>query len=193
MATFREWVVSRIPSRNQILPVFGVVVFIVYTWMFYRMSWYAPSWLSDFDIWGVLSIGSYAIVFSLFESAAMMGILLLLVILLPGHSFKETFTPTGSTIITILGFGAFLLQRKIRVIYTLEMWDMVLYTILVVVASIFLIYIFSQIYLRINWATKIITSAAELMVVFLFLYIPLSLLSFGYLIFRSIFLDSLNF
>ena len=187
MATFKESLAARLPSREQILPVFAVTVFIVFSWSLYRMFWYVPSWLGDFKMVEVLTIGAYVLVFALFESAVIFGIIVLFVIFLPSKMFKDTFVPTGCTLITIIGFSAFLLQRKMKIVYRLEMWQLILYPLLVLAAIFILIITLSWFYKRFDILAKITNTIAERMTVFLFIYIPLSVLSFAYLLVRSIF------
>lgn len=186
LATFKESIGAKLPSREQILPVFAVTMFIVYTWTLYRMFWYIPSWLGDFRMVEVLTIGAYVLVFALFESAVIFGIILLLVILLPSKMFKDFFVPTGCTLMTIIGFSAYLLQRKMKIVYKLDFWGLILYPILVLVAILILIYILSWIYKRFETLANIANTIAERMTVFLYVYIPLSVLSFVYLLVRSI-------
>jgi len=187
LATFKKSLSARLPSREQILPVFAVTVFIVFTWTLYRMFWYIPSWLGDFDMLGVLSISAYVLVFAFLESAVIFGILLLIVILLPSKYFKDTFIPTGCTLMTIIGFSAFLLQRKMKIIYKLEFWQLILYPILLLASIFVLIFILSWFYQRFEFLARIVNAIAERMTVFLYIYIPLSVLSFVYLLLRAIF------
>ena len=187
MATFKESLATRLPSREQILPVFAVTVFIVFSWTVYRMFWYVPSWLGDFEMLEVLTISAYVLVFALFESALIFGVLLLFVIILPSKWFKVYFVSTGCTLITIIGFSAFMLQRKMKIVYKLEFWQLVLYPILVLTAIFILIFILSWKYKRFEILTNLANSIAERMTVFLYIYIPLSVLSFAYLLLRSIF------
>jgi len=179
LATFKKSLSARLPSREQILPVFAVTVFIVFTWTLYRMFWYIPSWLGDFDMLGVLSISAYILVFAFLESVVIFGILLLTVILLPLKYFKDTFIPTGCTLMTIIGFSAFLLQRKMKIIYKLEFWQLILYPFLIL-TSVFVLQ-------RFEFLARIVNAIAERMTVFLYIYIPLSVLSFVYLLLRAIF------
>jgi hypothetical protein len=186
LATFKESLSARLPSREQILPVFAVTVFVVFSWTLYRMFWYIPSWLGDFDMLGVLSISAYVLAFALFESALIFGILLLLVILLPSKWFKDTFVPTGCTLMTIIGFSAYLLQRKMRIVYKLELWQLIMYPILVLSAIFILIFMLSWIYTRFEILENIANTIAERMIVFLYIYIPLSALSFVYLLLSAV-------
>jgi hypothetical protein len=187
LATFKESLSARLPSREQVLPVFAVTVFIVFSWTLYRMFWYIPSWLGDFDMLGVLSISAYVLVFALFESALIFGILLLFVIFLPSKWFKDSFVPTSCTLMTIIGFSAYLLQRKMRIVYKLELRDLILYPVLVLAAIFALIFILSWFYQRFEFLDSIANTIAERMTVFLYIYIPMSVLSFAYLILRAIF------
>jgi hypothetical protein len=187
LATFKESLASRLPSREQILPVFGVTVFIVFSWTLYRMFWYLPSWLGDFDIVEVITISAYVLAFALFESVVVFGVLLLFVILLPSKMFKETFVPTGCTLITIIGFSAFLLQRKMKIVYKFEMLELIMYPILLLAAITILIFVLSWFYQHFERLARMANMISERMTVFLYIYFPLSVLSIVYLLLRSIF------
>lgn len=187
MDTFKARIVKRTPTREQIQPVFAVTVVIVFTWTLYRMFWYLPSWMGDFDILEVLTISAYVNVFALLESSIIFGILLLIGFLLPGKVLRETFVPTGCTLITITGFSAYLLQRKMKTIYKLELLQLVIYPILILAAILILVFVLSWIFRRFKFIARIVTLIAERMTVFLYIYIPLSVLSFVLLLARKIF------
>jgi len=173
MSTFK----SNFPTRAQITNVFGVIVFIVFTWSLYRMTWFLPSWLKG-SIQDVLTTSSFVMVFALFESLIILGTLLLFAFLLPVKVYRDTFVPTSTTLLTILAcFSVYLLQSKVDIIYQLELRELVLYPILILVAVIILVFLLSLIFNRFESPARIISSIAERMTVFLYIYLPLSILS----------------
>ena len=151
------------------------------------MFWHVPSWMKFYNIQEILTISAFVLVFALIEGLIIMGILLLFVILLPGKEFRDNFIPTGCTIITIIGFSAYLLQRNMEIIYDLELWELVLYPILILSAVIILIFLLSWIFHRFESPARIISTIAERMIVFLFIYITLSILGFFLIMLDSIF------
>ena len=186
MATFSDSIAEKLPTREQVLPVFSVITFIVYTWTLYRMFWYIPSWLGDFKIMEVLTICTYVLVFALFESTVILGILLMFAFLLPRRVFLDSFVPTGSALITIIAFCAFLLQRKMKIIYKLELWQLILYPFLVLTVILVLIFVLTWLFNRFEPLKKFVYSIAERMPVFLFIYIPVSIFGVVFILLRSI-------
>jgi len=179
LATFKEHLESKLPSRQEILPVLSVIVFIVFTWALYRMFFQVPSW-------DVLIIISYALMFALFESAVVLGFLLIFSLFFPAKYFKEKFVAQGSTVVLMISMGAFALQRKIKIMYRLDGWELILYPFVILAAIVFVIFTASYIYDRFKILPRIINTVTERMIVFVLLYVPLSILGLLVVLVRNI-------
>jgi len=181
LATFKEAVQARLPNQRQIYPVLSVLLFVIFSWTLYRMFYFVPSWLGDYKLSDALVICAYVVVFALLESLVMLGIFLVSAAVLPAKFFRKEFSAQGSLLAVFLGAGAYLLQRKMKIIYTLNLQEITAYP-LVILALIFgLIFISAFILNRLPEFTRSITSLADRFTVFLYIYIPLSLVSLGYI------------
>jgi hypothetical protein len=86
----------RLPPKNEIFPVYAILVFLIFSWALYRFFWYLPSWLEYLSLPAVLVVLSYSLAFALFESLVMMGVFLLLNLCLPAALFRRHFVAQGS-------------------------------------------------------------------------------------------------
>ncbi len=167
---------ARLPSRQEALAVFSVVVFIVFSWTLYRAFWWLPSWLEYLNVWSVLILLAYILAFALFESLVVMGLLLLLCWMTPGRYFKDQFVVQGSALAAVLGIGGYLIQRDVSRIYKLELWQTLAYPLLALIGIIAFIITTSFVFKRIGLLTRLALAVAERMTIFAYLYVPLGLI-----------------
>jgi hypothetical protein len=177
---------AKLPSRREALAVFAVIVFIVYSWAMYRTFWWVPSWLEYLSIWSILIIIAYVMAFALFESLAMMGLMVLLSLILPRRAFKDQFIVQGSALSVVLGLGAFLLQRDVGVIYQLELEQTFLYPALILVGVILMVYFSSFVFRKMPALSRLALVVAERMTVFVYLYVPLGLIGLLVVVLRNL-------
>ena len=164
-----------------------MIVFIVFTWTLYRMFYQVPSWLFYMDFGGVLVISAYILAFALFESLVLLGFVMLISLLLPPKFFREHFVAQGSAIMVLLGGGAYLLQRKIGLIYRLTSQQLIIYPIIILVVLLLLILLLAFIFARFNTLPILINRFAEWMTVFGYIYVPISLIGLSVVLIRNLF------
>ena len=186
MATFKEHLKSKLPSRQEVLPVFSVIVFIVFTWALYRMFFQVPSLLFYMHVWDVLIISAYVLAFALFESMVILGLLLIFSLVFPAKYFKDNFVAQGSTVVLMISMGAVALQRKMKIMYRLDGWELILYPFVILAAIVFVVFASSYIYDHFKILPRIINTVAERMIVFVLLYVPLSILGLLLVFVRNI-------
>lgn len=177
---------ARLPSRQETLAVFSVVVFVVFSWTLYRAFWWLPSWLEYLNVWSVLILFAYILAFALFESLVVMGLLLLLCWMLPKRYFKDQFVAQGSALTAILGIGGYLIQRDVSRIYKLELWQTLAYPLLALIGIIAFIITTSFVFKRIGLLTRLALAVAERMTIFAYLYVPLGLIGMLVVIARNL-------
>lgn len=149
---------------------------------------FVPSWLGDFKLFNVLVICAYVIVFALVESLIMLGFFLVLAAILPTKYFRKEFATQGSLLAVILGVCAFLLQRKMKIIYSLDLQQLISYPLVILAVIFLLIFLTAFILRKLPDITRIINSLADRFTIFLYIYIPLGLVSIAYIIFHRLFL-----
>lgn len=177
---------SRFPSRQEILPVFSLILFIVFSWAIFRMLFQIPSWLYSHTKTGILFLAAYVFAFSLIESLFLLGFLLVLCFILPQRLFRERFIAQGGLMVLACTAWALLLQYQRESFgqsYVLELsgW-LLLFLLSLIVILVVSLYIFQR-FDRVQSALEVI---ADRMIVFAWLYIPVGLVSSAIVIVRNI-------
>lgn len=101
---------SRLPSRGEVLSVFGVVVFVVHSWSVRGFLYHLPSFLLKKSVGEIAAIFSYHMVFALLESGLVLAAILALAFLLPSALLQQGFVYKGFLIVTAAAVAAILLQ-----------------------------------------------------------------------------------
>lgn len=177
---------ARLPSGQEALAVFSVIVFFAFSWTLYRVFWWVPSWLEYLSIWSVLVIIAYVLAFALFESLAVFSLVVILGLLFPQKYFKDQFIVQGSALSVLLGVVAFLVQRKVSLIYRLELWQTLAYPAMILIGAIALVPIISFVFKRFNRLSHLALAVAERMTIFAYLYIPMGLIGVLVVIARNL-------
>lgn len=178
---------EKLPDRRQIFPVFSVIVFVVFSWAIYRMSWQMQSWLYSLGINQILVLAAYVLTDALFESLLVLGMVLLLALALPGRFFKDKFEAQGTAVVAVWSAGAVLLQRHLDKLSSLTLQQLILLPFLILAWTVIIILLFSFILDRIRVITRVINTVADRLTVFSYIYIPLSLLGLIMVMIRNIF------
>lgn len=165
----------------------ATVVFIVFTWSLYRMFFQLPSWLGYLSLGKILALAAYVLSFALVESLVMFGLLLGLAALLPERFLRRDFAVQGSLLAGLVGTGAYLVQRKIGLLYKLEPEQLALYSLATLAAIILAPLLYTPLLERLPKAGDLLRTLAERMTVFAYLYIPLGLLALLATLWRNLF------
>ncbi len=182
-----KFIASRLPARAELLPVFSILVFFVYSWALYRMFWYVPSWLEYLSIGSLLIIAAYTLAFALFESLVMLGLLLLLCLAFPASLFRSRFIAQGGMLALAWSATAILIQRRVSVIYDLEIWQVFAGLAAALGLSVATILLTAWLFRRFDRMRRLVEAASERMTIFAMLYIPLGLLGLGVVLVRNLF------
>jgi hypothetical protein len=168
---------ARLPSRQQVFPVFSVTVFVVFSWTLYQEFFQVPSWLKYMTMGEILVITAYALAFALIESLVITVLLLILSLVFPVKVFRDKFIPQGSILVLVAGFVAVMLQENMSEVYHLKIRQLTTYPIIGILAVVVMIFVLSWIFDRLSILTRLIQSIAERMTVFSYIYVPLSVVS----------------
>src|SRR5512138_242629 len=102
---------QRLPGWSQIIPVYGVIALILYTWTLMWFFWKLPSWLYFLN-WGEIGASlAYLLVTNLAESLAVLCGPLLLALALPRAWFRDVFVARGAALV-IAGLGCMILLAE---------------------------------------------------------------------------------
>jgi hypothetical protein len=177
---------SRLPSRSEALSVFSIFVFFVFSWTLYRTFFYVPSWLEYLSLWSVLVIVAYVLAFALLESALLLALLVFFSLFFPTKVFKEKYVLQGSSLAVLVCVGAVLLQRKINLVYRLELWQLLIYPLAGLLFSVLLVLLLAFLFRRFERLSRLVSALVERMVIFVYIYVPLGLLAVLVVLVRNI-------
>jgi hypothetical protein len=186
LASLREKIQAKLPSRPELWPVFSILLFMVCGWGLYRAFWYVPSWLEYLSIWSILIIFTYVLAFGLFESLVLLVLPLLFSLILPKRFFRDQFVIQGSALALALCFGAYLVQRQVGVLYKLENWQLSLYPLLALLGLLALSLILAVVFERVKFLARLMRIFADRMTIFGYLFTTLGLVGLAIVVLRNL-------
>lgn len=177
---------GRLPQRSEILGLFAVIVFLVYSWMLVASFYRLPSWLYFMTIGQILSVYAYAFSVNLLESLAALAFILLIdltvfVFLRDMQQFQSRsillfMVVAGSAILRMINFQDY---GDIQRFLDSELaWGLLTF-LLAILLSIFLP--------RFAFVRRVLNLLAERATIFLYLYVSLSLISLLVVLVRNLF------
>jgi hypothetical protein len=187
MAGFLTHLRSKLPTRQEVWPVYSILLFLSASWGLYRGFFYTPSWLEYLSVWSILIIFTYVLAHSLVESFIMLIVPLAFTLVFPARRFKQQFVAQASVQALALGAGALLLQRQVSILYKLETWQIILFPLLALAALVVLALALSVLFGSYPGLQRLVQTFAERMTVFGLLYGSLGLASLLVVLARNIF------
>ena len=177
--------IARLPDRRSVIAVYAAAVFLVYSWTLITSFWKAPSWLYYLRLDEILSVYAYSFVINFIESVLLLFLVALVGILLPSRWWNARFTTVGVLWIAVL-MGSIMIR-----LYTNrapEYWEEFVYgqrnwwgyTILVGIAL-------NLLFSRVSWLRRGLEYLADRLVVFLYIYLPLTIVSIVVVFVRIVF------
>ncbi len=182
-----QFLKSKLPTRQEVLPVFSIIIFFVFTWTLYTMFYYLPSWLGDMYTRDILILSTYVFAFALLESLIVLGGMVVLALLLPARFFKDKFVAQGGFLAVLASLVAYLIHPKLGDAIPLRLLYLVQISIITLIGTVILIVLLSFLLDRLPGLTRIVNTIAEGMTIFAYIYMPLGLLSLFVVLFRIVF------
>ncbi len=173
---------ARFPDKASIVNLFATAAFLVYGWTLYASFWKVPSWIYFLRLNEIFSVYAYSFIVNFMESILLTLGLVLLGYFLSGNLWKDGFL-AASVVMLIVFVGSALVHMRmyddpnLRVSFIssqLRWW-------LVTVAIAF---VASFISVRVAWLRRLLETLADRFTVFLYVYLPLTVLSLGIVIAR---------
>lgn len=186
MAIYNRHIKPKLPTKNEILSVFSLGLVIIFSWVLYRLFWHIPSWLYYLNIYDVLIICAYSLSFAFLESVFISTLPVLLSIIYPKRLYKSYFTEQGFLTILFISIIAILIQRKMRIVYSLNTRELLLYSAIFLFSIIIEAIIFPIIFKQFPRIAVFIKAIADKCTVFLIIYIPISIISFIVVLIRNL-------
>lgn len=179
MATFR----NRLPPRRDLLPVWATILFPVFSWSLIWFFQKMPGWQPFLNIGAILSILAYALGFALLESLIVLGVVVALAAILPARALRTRFAALGSTLVLASTFWTIIFQLIFEpvILYWTGIEFIVWFGLALV--SILLAVVLVH---RSRRAQRIVTSLADRLTVFVYLYVPLGLVGLVVVLIRNL-------
>ena len=173
--------VHRFPGLRDNLQVYAVVAVPVYGWTILWLFWELPSWLNFLAIGEIVPIFAYALTTNLLESVLLLAGLNLFCFVLPKSWFQDSFVASSFLfVLPALGYlmyFASLFRQEADPPAGLLLWSPV------VLVACFFVSLFLS---RIATVKTLVETVADRLTVFLYLIVPLSLLSLFFVLIRNL-------
>jgi heme exporter protein D len=172
---------NRIPKLSQLFPVYAVIALVIYTWTILWFFWKLPSWLDFLNMLEIGIVFSYVLTTNFVESLIVLIVLIVLCVILPRKWFLDLFVARG-TALALLGLSymvylAYQVQAKVdHPTFSFRVVPIVLETLFVLVVG----YVVGGI----PPVRKALEFFADQATIFLYLSIPISVISVLIVLFR---------
>lgn len=173
---------NRLPPLSDILRLASVVSTFLYGWTILAWFWQLPSWLLSLTLDEILSIFAYVVLSAFAETLTVLVCLLLLTFLLPPRLLRDDFIVRGSwLLITTLGslLLFFILFNQFSVLLEKYIYP---WSIVTLVLAVIFTYLVSKLAFMRSFSLWL----SDRLQIFLFLFIPLTVISLVTVILRNI-------
>lgn len=183
----RKFLKSKFPDRSEALQVFSVILFLVFSWAIYMIFYVLPAWLMEMTAVEILTVCAYVFSFALLESLFVLGGMALLSLALPARIFKQKFVPQGSLLTILLGAAAYLIHPRTAELIQFRLLYLALTPLIVLAGIIILTFFLAFLFERLPGLMRAVTALAERMTIFVYIYLPLGVLSLFVVFLRLLF------
>ena len=173
---------NRWPASKDILSVYAVIAFLIQVWTIYVSFEQLPAWSSFLNINEIMAVLAYRVVESFMECLLVLGILLIISFILPPKVFRDIFVIRGTAFALGLLGPTILFWKLFRGDPGTLMAD---YARTWMIGTILLASLTSYLSARIISVADFLKWISDRMIVFLYLLIPISLVSFITVLIRN--------
>ncbi|MGQ9833891.1 MAG: hypothetical protein ACUVRJ_08890 [Candidatus Villigracilaceae bacterium] len=177
-----KFLTSKLPPRNQIAAVYATAVVIIYAWSLIHFFWRFPSWLYFSTMGEIAVILAYLFTVNFIESGLAILAPVALSLILPRRWFLDRFVTRGMWLVILgLGYLAYFDWRtQVDAAFPYSLAKRTLLIALPIFALVFLLD-------KIKWLGRILEELGDRLTVFLYIFVPLSVLSFLTVLIRNLF------
>ena len=172
---------ERFPTVSEMMPVYAMGLSILNFWMLGHFFWKLSGWIYFQRVSDLLATLAYAFATTFGESLAVILGIILLAAILPKAWFGEAFVARGATLV-LLGLGyvmIFAFQFQSKTDYPTAMVNITPW----VLAAIFIVAYFAG---RIPLTRRVLESIADRFLIFLYIFLPLSIIGLVAAILRNL-------
>jgi hypothetical protein len=172
---------NRFPKQEEILPVFGSLVFVVFSWSIRGFLYIVPSLILRHSVGETLSVLCYMLAFALLESLLLMSGGVLVSMFLPRKWFLEGFTYKGFIALLVFTIALIVLQNNLTNV--LPPVDILYLGFAISIAVMVALFFLSD---KVTVFRKALLAIAERLQVFVYIYVPLGMVGILVVIFRNL-------
>jgi hypothetical protein len=169
---------NRFPKKEQIIPVYAVGVTILYSWSLFTAV--DSSWLLFFNIIDIFKLFTYILAGAFLESLILIGSLLFISLFFSKIFLDSKFILYGSILtITFLGSLIYIHSQTwtMGLLENIDKWIKFFFT-----STIIALFLSEKIKIIQKW----ILVLADICIVFLYMYIPISIISIIFIFIRNL-------
>lgn len=173
---------KRIPPASQIAAVYAVIMFTIYTWTILWFFWKYPSWAFFLTIDEILVELAYSLANCFAESLVVLFFPVVAAVILPKKWFYDGFIARGvALVLPILGYMMYMAyQINGELDYPSRELD---WAPVVLVATLLLVFLAG----KPGWLRTALEALADRMTIFIYLFVPLSILSIVVVVIQVLF------
>ena len=167
--------ISRFPGKQEIVYAFATAAFLVYGWTIYSSFNKIPSWIFYLRTSEIVSVYAYSFLVNFFECVFLVLILLAINFFFSGNLWKDKFLPVSVVMLVILVGSSLLHLHRFEdptlresFLASQPLWWG---------STFFISFLASFIVVRFSWFRNLLENLADRFAVFLYIYIPLTILS----------------
>jgi len=172
---------DKLPSFNELAPVYGVISLFVYTWTILWFFWKLNGWLVYLNLGEIGVILVYSLATNLLECLFVLMIPLLISVVLPARWYLDHFTASSTAWLlpglSFVIFAAFQFEGRSKFHQSL--------IIQVGIPVIFLMAFFIFATIKWQWARTLLESIADRTTIFIYLFFPISVVSIVVVLIRN--------
>lgn len=173
---------SRIPKLKEATPVYAIIVIMIYSWTILKFNYNVPGWLYFLTLGEVMSVFAYSMVTNLLESLIVLLGVVTVGVVLPKKWFSDAFIARGSSLsILMLGLMMYVADQFVGKDYYPA--EIVRWFPAILVLTGLVVYFFG----RIQFMRRSIEFFADRAIIFLYISIPVSILSLIVVLIQNIF------
>jgi hypothetical protein len=170
---------SRFPKQKDIAAVYAVIVLMIYGWTILKFNYNLPGWLYFLNLGEIAGVFAYSAVTNLLESLLVLLGVVAAAVILPRKLFGDAFVARAAALcILVLALMMYIAsQFTTKQYYPSEIirWSPLVLAVFAVVA-----YLLG----RINFTRQALEFFADRAIIFLYITIPVSLISLVVVLFR---------
>ncbi len=181
---------TRLPTRRDVLLVFGVVLFSVFGWSIRGFLYKLPAFTLYFGLGANLAVLCYMFAFALVESLLVTAVLVLLGTLLPSGWLKSGFAYKGFLIVLVASAAVILFENYYRADFLKDMLAGYTYMfppfIVGLMGSVLLLAALMWLFHRYQRLQRYALYAVEQISLFTYIYVPLGLIGVVVVLVRNL-------